>query len=282
MKAIEVENLSRAFNNIRAVDNISFSVDAGEIFGFLGHNGAGKTTTIRMLTGQLRPSSGGGRVAGCDIVTEQQRLKPLIGVVSEHQNLYERMTGRENLDFAASLYGQDRQHVNAVLEQVDLLDRAKDKVQHYSNGMKQRLLIARAILHRPQIVFLDEPTRGLDPVVGREIRRLIVDMSKQGVTIFLTTHYMEEADQLCERVAFLSEGRIVALDTPVNLKSAHGQAEVNVTLANGERVSIGLGGEAAGRELAQLLSNGQVRTLHSAEATLEEVFIQLAGRRLAE
>ena len=282
MPAIEVENLSRAFNGLRAVDNISFSVDAGEIFGFLGHNGAGKTTTIRMLSGQLLPSSGGGRVAGCDIVTEQQRLKPLIGVVSEHQNLYERMSGRENLEFAARLYGVDTRRIDTALEQVDLLNRARDKVQNYSNGMKQRLLIARSILHGPQIVFLDEPTRGLDPVVGREIRRLIVDMSKQGVTIFLTTHYMEEADQLCGRVAFLSEGRIVALDTPDNLKTAHGQQQLNVTLANGERVSIALDGEDAGRELQQLLSNGQVRTLHSAEATLEEVFIELAGRRLSE
>ena len=282
MKAIEVENLSRSFNSLRAVDNISFSVDAGEIFGFLGHNGAGKTTTIRMLSGQLLPSSGRGRVADCDIVAEQQRLKPLIGVVSEHQNLYERMTGRENLEFAARLYGIDIQRIDAALEQVDLLDRAKDKVQNYSNGMKQRLLIARSILHGPRIVFLDEPTRGLDPVVGREIRRLIVDMSKQGVTIFLTTHYMEEADQLCNRVAFLSEGRIVALDTPDNLKTAHGQQEVNVTLANGECVRLALDGEDAGRELQQLLSNGYVKTLHSAEATLEEVFIELAGRRLSE
>ena len=282
MPAIEVENLSRAFNSRLAVDDISFSVEAGEIFGFLGHNGAGKTTTIRMLSGQLLPTSGRGRVAGCDIVTEQQRLKPLIGVVSEHQNLYERMSGRENLEFAARLYGQDVQRVNAVLEQVDLLDRAKDKVQSYSNGMKQRLLIARSILHRPQIIFLDEPTRGLDPIVGRDIRRLIVDMSQHGVTIFLTTHYMEEADQLCSRVAFLSEGRIVALDTPDNLKNAHGQPHVNVTLDNGESVSIALDGEAAGRELQQLVSNGHVRTLHSAEATLEEVFIQLAGRRLSE
>ena len=282
MPAIEVENLSRAFNSLRAVDNISFSVDAGEIFGFLGHNGAGKTTTIRMLSGQLLPSSGGGRVAGCDIITEQQRLRPLIGVVSEHQNLYERMSGRENLEFAARLYGVDTQRIDAALEQVDLLNRAKDKVQNYSNGMKQRLLIARSILHGPQIVFLDEPTRGLDPVVGREIRRLIVDMSKQGVTIFLTTHYMEEADQLCDRVAFLSEGRRVALDTPDKLKTAHGQPQVNVTLDNGECVSIDLDGEDAGRDLQQLLSNGQVRTLHSAEATLEEVFIELAGRRLSE
>jgi ABC-2 type transport system ATP-binding protein len=282
MTAIEVENLSRTFNSLRAVDNISFSVDAGEIFGFLGHNGAGKTTTIRMLSGQLQPTSGRGRVAGCDIVTEQQRLRPLIGVASEHQNLYERMSGRENLEFAARLYGQDTQKIDAALKQVDLLDRAGDKVQNYSNGMKQRLLIARSILHGPQIVFLDEPTRGLDPIVGREIRRLIVDMSKQGVTIFLTTHYMEEADQLCNRVAFLSEGRIVALDTPDNLKTAHGQQQVNITLDNGELLSIALDGEDAGRELQQLLSSGQVRTLHSAEATLEEVFIQLAGRRLSE
>ena len=282
MKAIEVENLSRAFNGLRAVDNISFSVEAGEIFGFLGHNGAGKTTTIRMLSGQLLPNSGHGRVAGCDIVTEQQRLRPLIGVVSEHQNLYERMSGRENLEFAARLYGQDMQRVNAVLEQVDLLDRAKDKVQNYSNGLKQRLVIARSILHRPQIVFLDEPTRGLDPVVGRELRQLITDMSSQGVTIFLTTHYMEEADQLCDRVAFLSEGRIVALDTPNKLKTAHGSNQVNVTLNNGESLSIALDGPNAGSELQQLINNGQVRTLHSAEATLEEVFIQLAGRRLSE
>jgi ABC-2 type transport system ATP-binding protein len=282
MRAIEVENLSRAFNGLRAVDDISFAVDAGEIFGFLGHNGAGKTTTIRMLSGQLLPSSGGGRVAGCDIVAEQQRLKPLIGVVSEHQNLYERMSGRENLEFAARLYGIDLQRIDAALKQVDLLDRAQDKVQNYSNGMKQRLLIARSILHGPRIIFLDEPTRGLDPIVGREIRRLIVDMSKQGVTIFLTTHYMDEADQLCDRVAFLSEGRIVALDTPGNLKTAHGQHQVNVTLDNGECVSIALDGADAGKELQQLLSNGQVRTLHSAEATLEDVFVQLAGRRLSE
>ncbi len=282
MKAIEVENLSRAFNDLRAVDNISFSVEAGEIFGFLGHNGAGKTTTIRMLSGQLLPNAGHGRVAGCDIVTEQQRLRPLIGVVSEHQNLYERMSGRENLEFAARLYGQDMQRVDAVLEQVDLLDRAKDKVQNYSNGMKQRLVIARSILHRPQIVFLDEPTRGLDPVVGRELRQLITDMSSQGVTIFLTTHYMEEADQLCDRVAFLSEGRIVALDTPNELKTAHGSNQVNVTLNNGESLSIALDGPNAGSEIQQLVNNGQVRTLHSDEATLEEVFIQLAGRRLSE
>jgi ABC-2 type transport system ATP-binding protein len=282
MNAIEVEQLSRSFNGLKAVDHISFTVEAGEIFGFLGHSGAGKTTTIRMLSGQLLPTSGRAQVAGCDVITEQGRLRPLIGVVSEHQNLYERMSGRENLEFAVRLYGQSLQRVDETLAQVGMLDRAKDNVRNYSNGMKQRVLIARALIHRPQIIFLDEPTRGLDPVVGREIRRLILDLSEQGVTIFLTTHYMEEADQLCGRVAFLSEGRIVALDTPNNLKVAHGEKSVKVTLQDGEKLSIALDDQNAGRQLEQLVNDGQVRTLHSAEATLEQVFLQIAGRELSE
>jgi ABC-2 type transport system ATP-binding protein len=282
MNAIEVEKLSRAFNGLKAVDHISFSVQAGEIFGFLGHNGAGKTTTIRMLSGQLLPTSGHARVAGCDVVSEQRRLKPLIGVVSEHQNLYERMSGRGNLEFAARMYGQNSRRVDEVLEHVALLERAKDNVRNYSNGMKQRLLIARALLHRPQVIFLDEPTRGLDPVVGRDIRRLILDLSEQGVTVFLTTHYMEEADQLCGRVAFLSEGRIVALDSPNNLKIAHGQKSVKVTLDNGQSLNISLDDQDAGKQLETLVNDGHVRTLHSAEATLEEVFLQIAGRGLSE
>jgi ABC-2 type transport system ATP-binding protein len=282
MNAIEVEGLSRTFNGLQAVDNISFTVEAGEIFGFLGHNGAGKTTTIRMLSGQLRPSAGRARVASCDVITEQRRLKALIGVVSENQNLYERMSGRENLAFAARLYGTNNRRVDESLDQVGLLDRAKDNVRHYSNGMKQRLLIARALLHRPQIIFLDEPTRGLDPVVGREIRRLVVELSTRGVTVFLTTHYMEEADQLCGRVAFLSEGRIVALDTPDKLKVAHGQKSLKATLDNGQSLTIALDDEDAGKQLEKLVNARQIRTLHSAEATLEEVFIQITGRGLSE
>lgn len=282
MNSIEVDGLSRTFKDVQAVDNISFNVLAGEVFGFLGHNGAGKTTTIRMLSGQLRPSSGHARVAGCDIVTERGRLKPLVGVVSEHQNLYERMSGRENLAFAARLYGTSHERIDDALDQVGLLERAKDKVQYYSNGMKQRLLIARALLHRPQIIFLDEPTRGLDPVVAGEIRRLVVQLSTDGVTVFLTTHYMEEADELCRRVAFLSEGQIVALDTPDNLKLAHGQKSLKATLADGRSLTIALDDEGAGKQLEALVSAGQIRTLHSTEATLENVFIQIAGRKLSE
>ena len=241
MNAIQVQNLSRDYNGLRAVDNISFSVEAGEIFGFLGPNGAGKTTTIRMLTGQLRPTSGSARVAGCDVVEERQQLKPKIGVVFEYQNIYERLSARDNLTFAARLYGVKRDRVDRILTQVGLADRARDKVKNYSNGMKQRLLVARALLHEPEILFLDEPTRGLDPNVARDIRAFVADLARQGVTVSLTTHYMEEADQLSDRVAILDRGRIVALDNPEQLKAAHG---------------------------------GDERT------TLEDVFVQLTGRTL--
>jgi ABC-2 type transport system ATP-binding protein len=222
MNAIEVEYLSRDYNGLRAVNELSFSVAPGEIFGFLGPNGAGKTTTIKMLTGQLRPTSGSARVAGYDVVSQRAELKPRIGVVFEHQNLYERLSGRDNLLFSARLYNVDKQRVDHVLQQVGLVDKAGQRVKKYSNGMKQRLLIARALLHQPQVIFLDEPTKGLDPGVARALRNLVSDLGAGGVTVFLTTHYMEEADRLCERVAILEQGQIVALDTPDRLKLQHG------------------------------------------------------------
>ncbi len=223
MKAIEVQHLTRTYNGLRAVDDISFGVEPGEIFGFLGPNGAGKTTTLRVLTGQLRPTSGRAWVAGCDVVEERQRLKPQIGVVFEHQNIYQRDSARGNLRFYARLYGVDKGRVDAVLAQVGLLARARDKTGKFSNGLRQRLLIARALLHEPAVLFLDEPTRGLDPNVARDIRAIVADLAMQGVTVFLTTHYMEEADQLCDRVGIIDQGRIVALDTPERLKASHGQ-----------------------------------------------------------
>lgn len=240
MKAIEVKNLVRTFDHTCAVDDISFIVHPGEIFSFLGPNGAGKTTTIRILTGQLRPTSGQVWVAGCDVVTQRQNLKPQIGVVFEYQNLYERLSGRDNLIFMARLFGINKNCVDDALTLVGLTERANQRVKKYSNGMRQRLLVARAILHNPKILFLDEPTRGLDPRMAREVRNVVRQLSQNGVTIFLTTHYMEEADQLSQRVAILDQGRIVALDSPANLKSSIPQ--VNATL---EDVFI----ELTGREL---------------------------------
>ncbi len=228
MKAIEVDSLTRDYNGLRALENISFSVEPGEIFGFLGPNGAGKTTTIKILTGQLRPTAGRAWVMGCDVVEERQQLKPQIGVVFEYQNVYERLSARDNLVFAARLYGVSKSRVDEVLAQVELTERARDRVNKYSNGMKQRLLIARALLHQPKVVFLDEPTKGLDPGVARGIRNIVADLSNQGVTVFLTTHYMEEADRLSDRVAIIDQGHIVALDTPERLKAEHGGGETTL------------------------------------------------------
>jgi ABC-2 type transport system ATP-binding protein len=223
MKAIEVNELHRYYNGVKAVQGISFDVDYGEIFGFLGPNGAGKSTTIKVLTGQLRPTSGSAEVVGCDVVEERQALKPQIGVVFEFQNLYERLSAMDNLRFSARLYGVGKERIDDVLAQVGLQKRAKERIKNYSNGMKQRLLIARALLHQPRVLFLDEPTRGLDPGVAREIRSIIAELAKGGVTVFLTTHYMEEADRLSNRVAILNQGEIVAIDTPENLKATHGE-----------------------------------------------------------
>ena len=282
MNAIETDNLTRTFNGLPAVDGLAFTVSEGEVFGLLGPNGAGKTTTIRMLTGQLRPTAGKASVVGCDVVSEREHLKPQIGVVFEFQNLYERMTGRENLAFSARLYGAEDQRVDEILEQVDLGKRANDLVQHYSNGMKQRLLIARALLHRPRLLFLDEPTKGLDPTVAHQIHKLVVDLADQGGTVFLTTHYMEEADQLCQRVAFLNEGHIVALDIPQRLKVTYGQRHLKATLDDGECLTLSLDDSNDGRRLGELAAAGRIVTLHSAEATLEEVFIKLTGKELTE
>ena len=182
---------------------------------------------------------------GCDVVTQRAALKPQIGVVFEYQNLYQRLSARDNLNFTASLYGVPKIWVDDALEQVGLSQRADDSLKQYSNGMKQRLMIARALLHRPRVLFLDEPTLGLDPNVARELRGFIAGLAKGGVTVFLTTHYMEEADQLCERVAILNQGVVVAVDTPQNLKANQGEDQA-VTL---EDVFIRLTGQQLAGEI---------------------------------
>ena len=284
---IEATDLHRSFGKKEAVAGISFSARRGEIFGLLGPNGAGKTTTIRMLTGQIDPSSGSARVAGCDVVKERARLKERIGVVFEEQNLYDRLSARLNLEFSCWLYDVEKSRVDEVLSLVRLRDRAKDPVRTFSNGMKQRLVIARALLHRPQVLFLDEPSRGLDPIAAREVRETVEQLRQEGTTILLTTHLMEEADQLCQQVAFIVDGRLVANDTPRNLKLAHGQRSLAVTLnsQNGNdplhEVTLSMDNPGDQAKLAELMAAGQVRAVHSLEATLEEVFIEVAGVRPA-
>jgi ABC-2 type transport system ATP-binding protein len=277
---IQTESLVRKYNGVVAVDQLTFRVEAGEVFGFLGPNGAGKTTTIMMLTGQLRPTSGKASIAEYDIVKQRAKIKPLIGVVFEYQNLYERMSARDNLTLFAQLHGVEKNRVEALLEQVGLQDRAKEKIKVFSNGMKQRLLIARALLNEPKVLFLDEPTRGLDPTAARAIRETIESLGETGTTVFLTTHYMEEADQLCRRVAFLSEGKIIAMDTPRNLKLKYGERKARVILDDGSEHLLSFDEAADATRMEQWMRDGKVLTVHSMEASLEDVFIQLTGRML--
>jgi ABC-2 type transport system ATP-binding protein len=283
VNVIEVADLHKTYGTVRAVDGISFGVAEGEIFGFLGHNGAGKTTTVRVLTGRTRPTSGGARIAGHDVVAGREAIKPLINLVFEDQNIYERMSGRENLRFFADLYRMSPGRVAEVLALVGLDDEAAGrKVKGYSTGMKQRLLIARALINRPRVLFLDEPTRGLDPASARDLRDLIAALGREGTTVFLTTHYMEEADELCDRVAFLSQGKIVALDTPRELKLRYGQGQRRaiVTLTDRGEHQIALDDPADAGRLDSWLRDSLVLTIHSQEGTLEDVFVALAGRGL--
>lgn len=280
---VVVERLVKHYGVTKAVDDISFSVREGEVFGLLGHNGAGKTTTIRMLTGRSRPTAGRATIAGYDVVGDRDAIKPLINLVFEEQNLYERFSGRDLLRIFADLYAVPRARADELLADVGLDDAAAArKIKTYSTGMRQRLLVARALINSPRVLFLDEPTRGLDPSSARDLRGIVARLSREGTTIVLTTHYMEEADELCHRVAFLSRGQIVALDTPRALRLRYGQRTASVLLAGDEERTIRLDDAGDARQLEQWLSGGQVLAIHSNEGTLEDVFIELAGRPLQE
>jgi ABC-2 type transport system ATP-binding protein len=288
---IEATDLRRAFGALEAVAGISFAVQRGDIFGLLGPNGAGKTTTIRLLTGQIDPTGGSASVAGCDVVKQRDQLRQHIGVVCEEQNLYERLSARQNLAFGCWLYGAPRRRIDEVLDLVRLRDRARDPVSKFSSGMRQRLMIARALLHQPPVLFLDEPTRGLDPLSARDVRQTITELCAAGTTILLTTHLMDEADQLCQQVAFIVKGRLIATGAPRALKLAHGQRTIQVTVAERakeanaatplEDVTLGMDDPIDQAKLAQWMASGRVRALHSREATLEEVFLDVAGIRPA-
>jgi ABC-2 type transport system ATP-binding protein len=278
--AVEVTDLRKHYGAVRAVDGISFAVAEGEVFGLLGHNGAGKTTTIRMLTGRARPTSGRALVAGFDAVADRERVKPLINAVAEDANLYERFPGIENLRFFAALYGVAPSRADELLDLVGLREAAKRKVKAYSSGMKQRLMIARSLINSPRVLFMDEPTRGLDPTSAREVRTLVAQLAREGTTIFLTTHYMEEADELCTRVAFLSQGKVVALDTPRELKLRYGQRTAKVLLRDRTEHTVRLDDQQDVARLTEWMRAEQVLTVHSEEGTLEDVFVALAGRPL--
>jgi len=220
-ESIHVEQITKRFEDVEAIAGISFSVRQGELFGFLGPNGAGKTTTINMLTGLARPDAGTIRIAGIDCTRNPKAAQNLIGVVPDESNLYPELTGFQNLSFCAALYGipkKDRlNRTHELLKVFGLADAGNRKFGGYSKGMKRKLTIAAGIIHHPNILFLDEPTTGIDVASARQIRQLIANLNRAGTTIFLTTHYIEEAERLCERIAFIVQGKIVQIDTVSDL-----------------------------------------------------------------
>jgi ABC-2 type transport system ATP-binding protein len=223
MTAIEVKELTKFWGQTLAVDNISFAVDSGEIFGFLGPNGAGKTTTIKMLVGLTRPSKGSAIVAGYDVVKESTEVKKRIGVVPEASNLYDELTVNENLTFISKLYhltsGSGQARIKDLLDIFQLNEYRNRSFGKLSKGLKRRTVLAAALIHKPQIIFMDEPTSGLDIMSARNLRQVIEGLAKEGITIFLTTHYIEEAGQLCNRIALLVNGRIIEIESPNVLRS---------------------------------------------------------------
>ncbi|PKL58500.1 MAG: ABC transporter ATP-binding protein [Methanomicrobiales archaeon HGW-Methanomicrobiales-2] len=234
LHAIETSGITKKFSEVTAVNNVNISIKQGELFGLLGPNGAGKTTLINMLSTMTVPSSGSARVWGFDVVADASLVRQSIGVVFQDITLDDRLTGRENLDLHGRLYGLGgrirKQRIEEVLSLVELTDRADSLVKTYSGGMLRRLQIARGLIHRPHVLFLDEPTLGLDPQTRAHIWEYIMTLTKEGVTIVLTTHYLEEADHLCNRVAIIDRGEIVVIDTPKTLKSRLGGDVITLEL----------------------------------------------------
>jgi ABC-2 type transport system ATP-binding protein len=306
--AIEVSGLTKRFGDFTAVDHVSFEVRPGEVLGYLGPNGSGKTTTIRMLLGLLQPSDGSARVLGYDIRAEAELIRPLVGYMSQKFALYDELTMRENLDFYAGVYNVPRRartdRVREVIELLHLQGREDDLVSTLSGGWRQRLALGTALVHQPQLLFLDEPTSGVDPSARRAFWDLIYDLAQRGVTIFVTTHYMDEAEH-CHRVGIMFRGQLLALDTPSGLKaSALPGAAWNVTPDHGAEslvmalsalhdvpgvVRAGLASDrlraitAPNAHTAESLRGALMSAgfpdaqVEQVEPTLEDVFIALAG-----
>jgi ABC-2 type transport system ATP-binding protein len=309
--AIQVENLTKKFNGFTAVDQISFTVKTGELFGLLGPNGAGKTTTINMLSTLLKTTSGYGEVSGYDISKNKDNIRRSIGVVFQEPALDIKLTGKENLEFHAMMYGIEKEErkrrIKEVLELVELTEKEKVLVEKYSGGMKRRLEIARGLIHEPNVLFLDEPTLGLDAQTRRHIWDYIKRLNKEGgVTIILTTHYMEEADFLCDRIAIMDRGKFVAMDAPGRLKDIlggdvvfleiEGSADALVNRINnldwiknitrqGENLSLTM--ERGERRIPELINtakeNGvEVTCVHLRKPSLEDVFLHFTGKTMRE
>ena len=268
---LKANQLTKTFGNVKALDHCDLEIRKGEIFGYLGPTGAGKTTTIKLLTGQLHSDAGEVTVLGKNPFSPEIRQQ--IGIMSDMSGLYEKMTVYENLDIFADIYGvkNKKKKIKETLEAVDLYDNRKKKVEKLSRGMKQRLVFARTILHNPRLLFLDEPTANLDPATADEIRELITKLNRNGTTVFLTTHNMEEADELCHRIALLNKGHIVECGSPEELKLKYSKKKVLITTGKGKK-EISLDKNEL---IDELEKTDDLLMIHSEEPSLRDVFLSL-------
>ena len=273
---IRLQGLRVHYGSFAAVDGLDLDIRGGELFGLLGPNGAGKSTTIRVLIGQRRPTGGAVSVAGFDVVREWAKIKPIFGYVPDRENHFEEFTGRRNLEFFGQLYGVPRRRAQDVLELVELEEAADLPVRGYSLGMRKKLLLARALLHEPPILYLDEPTANLDIHSAEVVHRILRDRVKAGATIILTTHDMDEVETICDRVGIVCRGKLVALDSPLALKQAHTERKVDVIRDDGERLVFDLDGEKG--QLAALVNSGRVAAMRTREFDFHATFLKLTGQ----
>ena len=277
---IYINGLIKKFGDRLAVNNLSLEIKQGETFGLLGPNGAGKTTTIRTLTMLTRPTAGSITINGWQLPQDELAVKSVIGVVPQHLNLDIDLTAKENLDLHGRLHHISRavreQRISELLDYVELTERGNDMVNTFSGGMKRRLMIARALLHKPQVLFLDEPTVGLDPQVRRRLWDLIRRMNADGLTVLLTTHYIEEAENLCQRVAIMEKGRLIALNSPQALCERLGNYVVEWTESDGTQYRFFTNRTEAAAFAGTLATNATLR-----HTNLEDVFVELTGRRVS-
>jgi ABC-2 type transport system ATP-binding protein len=272
-----LERLTVRYGSFLAVDNLDLILNCGELFGLLGPNGAGKSSTLRVLIGQRRPSGGRVMVAGRDIVKDWGAIKPLFGYVPDRENHFEEFTGRRNLEFFAGLYRVADKRIDECLERVELEGAAHLAVRAYSLGMRRKLLLARALLHQPRILYLDEPSANLDIHSAVVVRRILREMTASGVTVLLTTHNMQEVEEICDRVAILCHGRLVALDTPLALRQQHAERKVDVVFSGGTRQVFDLDAVPERETLGRHVAAGEVASLQTREFNFHEAFLKLTG-----
>jgi ABC-2 type transport system ATP-binding protein len=280
--AIKVENLTKSYGQKNVVDRISFEVESGQIFGFLGPNGAGKTTSIRMMIGEIAKDEGNIEIDGLEIPRHLADLKNIIGVVPDHQNLYDRLTVRQNLEFFAELNDVEHAKIDEILEKVFLSEHQYKQTYNLSRGLRQRTLIARELLHSPSIFFLDEPTSALDPNSALLIRDLIKELKANGTTVFLTTHYMEEADALCDNLAIMHRGNIVACGKSEDLKKNYSHNSVVIEYRANQKIlkaEFSLNQAEERKNAAKILEQHEIIKVHSQEPSLEEVFLNVTGSK---